>query len=678
MKLYIMNYTSLKRTLAGTIKQVLSDKLQAMLDEIRFTGTPSGDMGDLSFPCFDVAKTIKKNPSEVARELANAIKPNDIIKETRSVGPYLNFFIKDDVLFESIVDAAREAGMRAGNSDIGKGETIMLEYLSPNTNKPLHIGHLRNACIGDSMARILESQGWNVARVQIINDRGAHICKSMLMYQKYGKGKTPDNPPLTPPFVRWGEDGALTPSLQMGSEKVSLTPSLRRRGKGEVVSAITNVELSKIKPDHFVGKFYEMFEREAVENPELQEEAQEMLRKWEKGDTETRVLWEKLNSWVYEGWKETVAKLAVDNKKDRLYYESEIYEKGKEVVQKGLRDGIFYTRDDGAVEIDLTLEGLDKKVLLRADGTSIYITQDLYLAFARAQEFPKASGCIYVVGKDQEYHFKVLFILLQKLGLQKKYHHLSYGMLRLKEGKMSSRKGTVVNADDLIGMIDELALREVEKRSDKSVLLESHLVGEEIQQKGSKEYSEMSSIEQLQEFGRIPGRYPYEQQVDQGQRAHAIALAALKYYIFHVDPSKDIVFDAEQAVRFEGATGPYIQYSYARIRSIIAKSQNSNLKIQNHNSKLKTFVFNIEEREIVNKLAQFQPILEKSAREYSPAHLSHYLFELAEIINSFYHKHDVLKAEPHIREKRLRLLDACGVILNKGLSLLGIEAVERM
>ncbi len=601
-----MNYKTVQQSIGSVIVKAVHTLGLWDVQEIRLTESPSPEMGDVSFACFEVAKAIKKNPAEIARELAASIAPSEIIKEARAVGSYLNFFIKDEALFESVVLRACEAGSAVGESDIGRGETIVLEYLSPNTNKPLHIGHIRNACLGDAMARILESQGFKVERVQIINDRGAHICKSMLMYQKYGEEKTPDNPPLTPPFVRVGEVG---------------------RG---------------VKPDHFVGKFYEMFEREATDNPSLQEEAQEMLRKWEKGDAQTRELWQKLNAWVYEGWQETIRNLGVENEKDRLYYESDIYEKGKEVVEKGFRQGIFYKRDDGAVEIDLTGEGLDKKVLLRPDGTSIYITQDLYLAQARAGEYKQANTFLYVVGKDQEYHFKVLFILLKKLGLDKQYHHLSYGLMRLKEGKMSSRKGTVVHADDLIEEVIALAQIEIKKR------------GENL------EVQEVS------------------------ERARAIGLSALKYYILHIDPSKDIVFDPEQAVRFEGDTGPYVQYTYARIRSIKARITNyANQRLVRLWRKLRitnfsTVVLNQEERAIVNKLAQFQPILERSAREYSPAHLAHYLFELSENINSFYHKHQVLKAEEGDREKRLLLLDACAIIIKKGLELLGIEAVKRM
>ena len=611
-----MTYQTVQQSIQSVITEAVRKLGVAELPEIRFTEPPSPDMGDISFACFEVAKAIKKNPAEVACELAEAIPPNEIIKEARAVGPYVNFFIRDEALFESIVLRAREDVEQVGKSDIGRGEIIVLEYLSPNTNKPLHIGHIRNACLGDAMARILESQGWKVERVQIINDRGAHICKSMLMYQKYGEGKTPQ------------QDG--------------------------------------VKPDHFVGKFYEMFEREAAEHPELQEEAQEMLRKWESGDKQTRELWQKLNDWVYEGWKETIANLGVESEKDRLYYESEIYEKGKEVVEKGLRQGIFYKRDDGAVEIDLTAEGLDKKVLLRSDGTSIYITQDLYLAELRAEEYPKASTCIYVVGKDQEYHFKALFILLKKLGLNKTYYHLSYGLMRLKEGKMSSRKGTVVHADELIEEVYNLAGNEYIKRYKLDFRAQR---------------SDMSRLE-ANRHTRESTKRTEEEIIDdlknqRQEQVFAIGLAALKYYLLSVDPSKDIIFDAEQAVRFEGATGPYIQYTYARMRSIRIKNQESRIENAARAQEFE-IVLNQEERVIINKLAQFQSIIEKSAREYSPAHLAHYLFELAESINSFYHKHQVLKAAEGDREKRLRLLDACAVVLEKGLSLLGIEAVERM
>lgn len=616
-----MNYQIIQQSIQSAVVNALKKFGVIELPDIRFTEPPSGEMGDISFACFEIAGRLRKNPAEIARELANAIAPNESIKEARAVGPYLNFFIKDEALFDSVVECAREAGEKVGESDIGNSETIVLEYLSPNTNKPLHIGHVRNACLGDAMARILESQGWKVERVQIINDRGAHICKSMLMFDKHWTGEKVEN-----------ADGEW-----IGSEK----------------------------PDHLVGKYYEMFERESVENPKLQEEAQEMLRKWESGDKKVRDLWEKLKKWVENGWNRTLENLHVKNeeKKDDIEYESNIYEKGKEVVAEGLRKGIFYKRADGAVEIDLTGEGLDKKVLLRADGTSIYITQDLYLAELRAREYPKAGTFIYVVGKDQEYHFKVLFILLKKLGSDKKLYHLSYGMLRLKEGKMSSRKGTVVHADDLIDQVNNLALEEWKKRW----LPDLHAERSDTPRL-------KANIHTRESIRRTESEIIDDIENKRPEQIHAIGLAALKYYILHVDPSKDIVFDAQLAVRFEGATGPYIQYTYARIQSIKARIANDELRMTNFS----TVVLNTEERAITNKLAQFQPTLEKSAREYSPAHLAHYLYELAELINSFYHKHQVLKADDAERNKRLALLDACSVVLKKGLALLGIEAVERM
>lgn len=355
--------------IAEAIKRAMYATMKIRVEAVRLAEPPSAEMGDTGFPCFELAGLLKKNPADVAAELAGAIAADEVIKEVRALGPYLNFFIRDEVLFESVVEHTCAAGDAVGESDIGRDETVVLEYLSPNTNKPLHIGHVRNACLGDAIARILGSQGWRVVRAQIINDRGAHICKSMLMYQTYGEERAPDDPPPAPPFVKRG-----------------------------------------VKPDHFVGQFYERFEHEAAGNPTLHEEVQEMLRQWEKGDRETRALWKKMNDWVYEGWKETTKKLGIADAHDCLYYESDIYEKGKEVVQEGLARGIFYRRDDGAVEIDLTGQGLDKKVLLRTDGTSVYITQDLYLARLRADEYKDARVFIYVVGKDQEYHLSLIHI----------------------------------------------------------------------------------------------------------------------------------------------------------------------------------------------------------------------------------------------------------------------------
>ncbi|HBH46439.1 MAG: arginine--tRNA ligase [Candidatus Jacksonbacteria bacterium RIFOXYC2_FULL_44_29] len=598
-----MFYHDLKLNIQDLIRQAVKKEIGIDLDKIRLDLPPSPDLGDLSFSCFEVAGRVKQSPAEIASSVASAfatsfargygrskkasadkslVPRNDTVK-AQAVGPYVNFFIKDDVLFSAIISAIIEQADNVGDSQLGQDQEVVLEYSSPNTNKPLHIGHLRNNSLGDSLARILKSQGYKVHKVGVINDRGAHICKSMLMYQKYGQDQLP----------------------------------------------------ADRKPDHFVGHFYQMFEQKMVEDSTLADQAKEMLIKWEDGDPEVRALWKKMNDWIYAGWKVTYDRLG--NTFEKLYYESDIYQKGKEVVAQGLTDGVFYKLADGAVEINLESENLDKKILMRSNGTSVYITQDLYLAELRGQEFPEAHKFIYVVGMDQEYHFKVLFSILKKLGLEQNFYHLSYGIVRLPSGKMSSRAGTVVNADDLIDEVVGLAMSEIKKRTD-----------------------EVNS-----------------------DLAESIGLAALKYYLLHVAPRKDITFDAERAVSFEGETGPYIQYTYARMQSI--KIKNEKLKIKNSQpkagppraEKLKV-ILNSDEREIINKLGQFPEVLERSAENYDPSLMAHYLFELAAIINSFYHEHQVLKAAEDEREQRLMMLEAVSIVIKKGLNLLGIDAVERM
>jgi arginyl-tRNA synthetase len=584
-----MTYKEIGQSINELIKQALELEFDLDLKKVRLVQPPEPKMGDLSFECFEVAKKLKKNPAEVASKLVKAIKSRLLLRQgyegqvklgrITSAGPYLNFFIDDNVLFSAIIKDIIKQGDKIGKNDIGQNQTVIIEYSSPNTNKPQHIGHLRNNFLGDSLARILETQSWQVKKVSIINDRGAHICKSMLMYQKYGNNQSPKDQ----------------------------------------------------KPDHFVGNFYEMYAKQKNQE-KLKREVQEMLKKWENGDKKIMELWKKMNGWVYQGWGHTYQILDITF--DKVYYESDIYKLGKNIVEEGVKKQIFYKRDDGAIEVDLTEYGMDKKVLIRADGTSIYITMDLALAKLKFQDFPKTVKSIYVVGSAQEYHFKVLFKILELLGYKNidAYYHLSYGMVRLSQGKMSSRHGNVVNADDLIKQVVDLAKEEIGKRQSKS----------------------------------------------DDERATKIGLGALKYYLLHVGPKKDIIFDAEKAVSFEGDAGPYIMYTYARMASIKSKCKNQNAKWKIKNQKLTTTKLNKEERGVVNKLSQFRTVLQWAGTEYNPAILAHYLFELSTSINSFYHKHQVLKAPDDAKTKRLMLLEACGIVIKKGLALLGIEAVDKM
>jgi len=578
-----MNYKEIKNQLKVLLKKVVKQHFNLDLEKVVLNKPPQSEMGDLSFACFQAAKRVNKNPAEIASKLSELLLPKINYAKIKSIGPYLNFFIDDKLLFKSVVGNIIDQGEQIAESQVGKNQQVLVEYSSPNTNKPQHIGHLRNNFLGDSLARILESQGFNVKKVSVVNDRGVHICKSMLMYQKYGQEQNPKN--------------------------------------------------FDIKPDHFVGKFYSRFVQQDNQD-QLKKEVQQMLRKWEAGDKRVLQLWKKLNNWVYQGWEKTYKILGITF--DKIYYESQIYQKGKDIVAQGLKKKIFYKTKDGAVEVDLRKYGLDKKVLLRSDGTSVYITMDLALAKLKFKDFPNAIKSIYVVGSAQEYHFKVLFKILELLGYQKvsNYYHLSYGMVRLESGKMSSRAGNVFYADDLIAEIIKLAQTEVKKRQNKTSGLE--------------------------------------------KRASKIGIGALKYYLLAVDPKKDIVFDSRKAVDFQGDTGAYIMYTYARMASIKLKIKDQRSKWKIKNQKLTTTKLNKKEREIISHLSQFQSILERAGRNYNPALLAHFLCELSALINSFYHKHHVLKAEPEIRNQRLLILQACCMVLKKGMQLLGIEVVDKM
>jgi len=526
---------------------------------------PSPELGDYAFPCFVLTKKLKKNPNKIAEELTKKIKLTKEISQVKASGPYLNFFINKKILAENLIKKILTSGEKYGKRK--ENEKVVIEFLSPNTNKPLHLGHLRNMLVGESIARILEFSGNNIKRVNLYNDRGIHIVKSMLAYQKYGKNKTP--------------------------------------------------EKTKEKSDKFVGNFYVLFNEKAKTNKKLEEEAREMLRKWESGDKNVRELWRKMNSWAIKGIENTYKILGV--KFDKHYYESKIYKKGKEIIEEGLKKGLFKKRDDNAVIINLGKE-LGEKVLLRSDGTSVYITQDLYLAKLRYQEY-KFDDMIYVVANEQDYHFKVLFKILKllKYPFAESLHHLSYGMVFLPEGKMKSREGKVVDADDLIEEMLKSAEKELKKRS------------------------------------------------------LAIALSAIKYFFLKIESKKGIIFNPDKAIDFEGNTGPYLQYSYARASSILRKAEKFN-----KTKKLQIKVVDLKEQEIelVKKLAEFPEIIKKARQQLNPGIIANYSFQLAQIFNEFYHNCQVLGSiEGNFR---LALVEAFRIVMKKSLELLGIEVLEEM
>jgi len=547
-------------------------------DETLIEVPPDPGMGDYAFPCFMLAKEMKKSPQKIAEELAKKIKPDNNISKTEAKGPYLNFFVNRSNIADDVLGKIRKEGYDYGSIKQKKPKKIMVEFPSPNTNKPLHLGHVRNMLIGESISRISGFLGKKVIRANLNNDRGIHICKSMLAYQRWGNKKDPDT-----------------------------------------------------KTDHFVGKFYVLFNEKSKEKPHLELEAQEMLKKWEDGDKETIKLWKLMNAWAYGGFEETYEKLHINF--DKYYYESEFYGKAKKIVDEGLKKKIFYRDEEGAAAVDLGKE-LGKKVLLRADGTSIYITQDLYLAKLKFEEY-RLDESIYVVGNEQNYHFKVLFRLLEMLGYEwsKRCHHLSYGMVYLPSGKMKSREGTVVDADEIIDNMKDLAAVEVRKR------------------------------------------YPDLNDDETKKRAEIIGLGALKFFMLKNDPYKDMFFNPAESISFEGETGPYVQYAHARICSILHKLQDK----KNKNMKADySLLIDRHEVELVKMLQNFPAVLADAEKNLKPSEIAHYLTALSQKFNEFYHNCPVISAKDELKAARIALCGAVKTILGQGLFLLGIQAPEEM
>ena len=556
--------------LAGTLAEHLDKEAILRLIEI----PPSPDMGDFSFPCFSLARVLRKSPTAIAEELSQKLSGSNGIEKISVISGYCNFFIDRNILVRTILEKASTPDFGRSND----GSRVVIEFASPNTNKPLHLGHLRNMAIGESIARIYQFAGNNVTRTSINNDRGVHICKSMLAYSLEGRGDTPES-----------------------------------TGK---------------KSDHFVGDYYVLFSRKAATDESLNEQAQSLLQKWEAGDRQTRDLWKTMNHWAFEGFAATYALFGI--KFDKEYYESDIYTFGKDIITEGLSRGIFTRRADGATVIDLDSEKLGEKVLLRSDGTSVYIVQDLYLAVLKKKEFDYDQS-VYVVGNEQEYHFAVLKAIFKRLGypIADSIHHLSYGMVELPEGRMKSREGTVVDADNLIGETSALAAEEVRTRY--------QLTNSEVEERSLK-----------------------------------IALAAIKYQLLRVDTAKNMLFDPKKAICFEGDTGPYLLYSYARAASIIRKALQQNLSADSS----VVAELNASELALVRKIGSFPDAIAAAYRKLSPSVVAAYAFELSQLFNEFYHNSPVLGSDQ--AGFRLHLVGAFREILKNSLWLLGIDAIEEM
>ena len=561
-----MNYEA---AIVSLLKKHITEEI-----ELKLEVPPNQEFGDFAFPCFALSKIHKKSPQLIAHDLAaklNSMDPS-LLEKVSPQGPYVNFFLNKKQLSTTVLQKISQQKENYGKQVEKK--KIMIEFSSPNTNKPLHLGHVRNNALGDSISRIFTHLGNTVIKACLINDRGIHICKSMLAYKKWGHNKNPDK-----------------------------------------------------KPDFFVGDFYVLFAKKAAEHPELEQEAQEMLQLWEKGDKEVVALWKKMNAWVYEGFEETYAKLGISF--DRYYYESDIYLFGKEIAQEGLKKNIFFDKE-GAIVAPLQDVGLPDKVLVRSDGTTIYMTQDLFLAQKKFEE-EKIDRSIYVVGSEQNLHFQQLFAILKKLGYKwaDDCYHLSYGMVNLPEGKMKSREGTVVDADTLILELTTLAKEEIHKR------------------------------------------HPEIEHVVLQNRSKQVGIAALKFHMLRIDAAKDMVYNPKESISFEGETGPYVQYTHARISSILRKygALPEEISLSHLGDK---------ERALATMLEKFPAVIVESGSHYKPSYVCRYLLDLCQEFNSYYHDVPVLKAEEEIKLARLYLLSCIKVVLQNGLSLLGIEAPEEM
>ena len=576
-----------------------TEELYGTSDNIQIQKTRKEFEGDYTVVVFPLLRASKKSPEATATELGEKIVAGTPeIKSFNVIKGFLNLVIDQSfwaARFREIAEA-KDYGMAAPS-----GRTIMIEYSSPNTNKPLHLGHIRNNLLGYSVATILKANGHNVIKVNLVNDRGIHICKSMLAWQLYGGGETPES--------------------------------------------------SGMKGDHLVGKYYVEFdkhfkeevkalvaegksEEEAKKCAPIMLAAQEMLRKWEAKDPEIYALWEKMNGWVYEGFDVTYKAMGVDF--DKVYYESKTYLLGKSLVEEGLKKGVFFRKEDNSVWIDLEADGLDQKLLLRGDGTSVYMTQDLGTALSRFEQ-NNLDDMIYVVGNEQNYHFQVLKLVLKKLGYEwsDNIFHLSYGMVELPEGKMKSREGTVVDADDLIAA----------------------MIG--------------TAREMSEELGKLDGV--------SNEEANAISemvgLGALKYFILKVDPKKTMLFDPRESIDFNGNTGPFIQYTHARIRSILRKAEESGISTEGYTN---AGLLN-EEVELIKQLSEYPSVVRSAGEQFAPSIIAAYAYELAKQFNGYYHDHSILKEEnTTTRAMRLMLASTIASVIRSAMALLGISVPERM
>ncbi len=591
---------SLQETLSNYVKQAVKSDFNIELETVEFQATRKEFAGDITVVVFPMLRFVKGNPLQIGETIGNYLVEHvDEIKAFNVVKGFLNLEISD-VYYIHFFDGIKDNKDYGFISPKAEEKAIMVEYSSPNTNKPLHLGHVRNNLLGYSVAEILKASGKKVYKTQIINDRGIHICKSMLAWQRFGNGETP-------------ESSGLKGDKLVGNYYVKFDQEYKKEIQNLISKGISEDDAKKQAP--------------------ILIDAQNMLLKWEAGDEDTVALWKKMNGWVYKGFDETYKNLGVDF--DTLYYESNTYLLGKEFVAEGLKSGVFQKEDDGSVWCDLADDGLDKKIVQRADGTAVYMTQDIGTAIQRIKDFPDVGGMVYTVGNEQDYHFQVLFLILKKLGFAwaKNLYHLSYGMVDLPSGKMKSREGTVVDADDLI---DDMAL-----------------TAEEISE----------------ELGKLDG-YSIE---EKKELYKTIGLGALKYYVLKVDPKKRILFDPKESIDFQGNTGPFIQYTYARIQSILRKANLNNIVSGS------VTVLHPKEKELIKQIQLFPEVIQNAADSHSPALIANYTYELVKGFNSFYQNVSILGADRESQKGfRVLLSKVVANTIKNSFGLLGIHVPERM
>jgi arginyl-tRNA synthetase len=592
---------TLQETLTTHIQQAVQNVFGLTIEKVEFQATRKDFEGDVTMVVFPLVKALKGNPVEIGTQIGNYLVANTVeVEKFNVVAGFLNLVIAD-AFYINFFNTIKDNETFGFVAPKGGEKAVMVEYSSPNTNKPLHLGHIRNNLLGYSVAEIIKASGKKVYKTQIINDRGIHICKSMLAWQKFGNGQTP-------------ESTGLKGDKLVGNFYVEFDKQYKKEISDLIAQGKTEEEAKKLAPSIL--------------------EAQQMLLDWENGKPEVIELWKTMNQWVYDGFEQTYKNLGVDF--DSYYYESNTYLLGKEVVQFGLEKGIFEKDPDGSVWIDLTEDGLDRKIVLRSDGTAVYMTQDIGTAIQRVKDFPDVGGMVYTVGNEQDYHFKVLFLILKKLGFDwaDSLYHLSYGMVELPSGKMKSREGTVVDADDLMAEMTTTA----------------RTISEEL--------------------GKLEG-YSNE---EKATLYKTIGLGALKYYMLKVDPKKQMLFNPEESVDFNGNTGPFIQYTFARIQSILRKADFDYKNVVSSEIEIHE-----KEKELIKQLQLFPDVIQSAAAQHSPALIANYTYDLVKEFNSFYQQVSIL-GEENLDKKvfRVQLAKSVGNTIKNAFSLLGINVPERM